>query len=124
MKIESSLPAMQVVTSGSSQEQSKNLSSRQSFTQTAPVKTAEISRPDTNFRSKSLAINSALAGTTDGPVSNNKASSSSVVSKQAAPYLSNDEVNFFEGVIRQRTPNYGAYTQSSPKVGTSLNMSI
>lgn len=74
-----------------------------------------------SFSAKSLSVSTALERS---KATQERSSSSSVVSSQAKPYLSADEVSFFEKMMR-KTPNYtngGGYGQSAMEIGGSLSI--
>lgn len=126
MKIDSALHASAVTTIRS--ESVKPASSSSFNEQLAAQETASArvgrtsSRLDrVTFSAKSLSVSASLER---GMVTQERGSSSAVVSSQAKPYLSADEVSFFEKMMR-KTPNYtsnGAYGQSASEIGTTFSI--
>lgn len=80
--------------------------------------TGGLSGDRTSFTAKSLS-----ASLDYGKANVDRASSSSIVSRQAKPYLSDDEVSFFEKMMR-KVPTYtsgGVYAQNAPEIGTTYS---
>ncbi|MEG2140146.1 MAG: hypothetical protein RRY20_05100 [Bilophila sp.] len=142
MKVDTSLPIQQIApdranttrqeTSGKTT--ANGFASQFSTPESAVVTNEGLSvRDRASFSSKSLSVSAALAGTQTGssaaPSSTLAAgsSSSSIVSSQAEPFLSADEVSFFEKMMRKAASGYtrnGAYGQSAAAMGTSLALKI
>lgn len=125
MKIDSALHTSALTSIRS--ETVKTVSSSSFSEQFAAQETASrmgrtSSRPDrATFSAKSLSVSASLER---GMATQERASSSAVVSNQAKPYLSADEVNFFEKMMR-KAPNYtngGAYGQGASEIGTTFSI--
>lgn len=142
MKVENTLPMQQMATERtnvSRQETagkavSKSFSSQSSLPEATVVPNENLSvRDRVSFSSKSLSVSTALvgaqAGSSGAPSSASTAgsSSSSIVSSQAEPFLSADEVSFFEKMMRKAVNGYtrsGGYGQNAIDMGGSLAVKI
>lgn len=124
MKIDSALHASALTSLRS--EPVKTVSSSSFNEQFTAQETARIGRTASRmdratFSAKSLSVSASLER---GMPTQERASSSTVVSNQAKPYLSADEVSFFEKMMR-KAPGYtngGVYGQSAPEVGTTFSI--
>lgn len=127
MKIDTSLQAQTLLQTRP--ENARNIASssfgEQLTTQeTASGNTGRVSgwADRTSFSSTSLSVSAALER---NKTSQERGSSSSVVSSQAKPYLSADEVSFFEKLMRKNPSSYnntGGYGQSAANIGGKLSI--
>lgn len=125
MKIDSALHASALTSFRS--ETVKPVSSSSFSEQITAQETARIGRTSSRmdratFSAKSLSVSA--ASQERGLPTQERASSSTLVSTQAKPYLSADEVSFFEKMMR-KAPSYtngGMYGQSVPEIGTTFSI--
>lgn len=141
MKVENALPMQQMAmerASLSRQETagkaaSNGVTPQSSVPEPAVVATENLSvRDRASFSAKSLSVSTALAGATGSSGAPSSASAagssaSTIVSSQAEPFLSADEVSFFEKMMRKAVSGYtrsGGYGQNSIDLGGSLAVKI
>lgn len=124
MKIDSALHASALTSFRS--ETVKTVSSSSFNEQFTAQDTSRIGRTSSRmdratFSAKSLSVSASLER---GMPTQERASSSTVVSNQARPYLSADEVSFFEKMMRKAPghTNSCMYGQSAPEIGTTFSI--